>query len=273
MPIVTKEVLKAYFLDGKVVGEEKYVDLIDTFGDMHKGTYDTDDDGKVNSAVNADIAPWSGLTGVPSTFTPSAHTHGGGDITSQVADADTVDSIHGTNLYRKDQDLIANGYDIRTSLGLSVGDVTLNPADGEIHYTTDLRPSRSAVYYTGYIFVPCIPPLTGANFNGDSFSTTTYTLIDMSAEFGIPALAKAVSVRIIARDSASLTTSNLLFGLWSQVSTGLGDVLSRPSGLINDQWFEANGIVPLVNGDCYYQVTASGSGTLDAWIIINGYFI
>jgi len=42
-------------------------------GDMLKSTYDTDGDGKVNAAVSADAVPWSGVTGKPSTYAPSAH--------------------------------------------------------------------------------------------------------------------------------------------------------------------------------------------------------
>lgn len=42
---------------------------------MLKSAYDTDDDGKVNAAVNADIAPWSGVSGKPDTYPPSGHSH------------------------------------------------------------------------------------------------------------------------------------------------------------------------------------------------------
>ena len=31
--------------------------------------------GKISNATNADAVPWSGVTGKPSTFTPSSHTH------------------------------------------------------------------------------------------------------------------------------------------------------------------------------------------------------
>jgi hypothetical protein len=55
-------------------------------GDMSKSTYDTDGDGKVNSAVSADSVAWTGVTGKPSTFAPSAHTH----ATSEVTGLDTV---------------------------------------------------------------------------------------------------------------------------------------------------------------------------------------
>lgn len=51
-------------------------------GDMAKATYDTTNNGKVDAAEVADTAPWSGISGKPSTFTPSAHTHATSDITS-----------------------------------------------------------------------------------------------------------------------------------------------------------------------------------------------
>lgn len=51
-------------------------------GDMLKSVYDTNDDGKVNAAVNADAVPWTGVTGKPSTFTPAAHSHTIAEVTS-----------------------------------------------------------------------------------------------------------------------------------------------------------------------------------------------
>ncbi len=50
-------------------------------GDMTKATYDTDNDGKVDAAEVADAAPWTGITGKPATFTPSAHAHPVSEIT------------------------------------------------------------------------------------------------------------------------------------------------------------------------------------------------
>lgn len=44
-------------------------------GDMLKTTYDTDNDGKVESADNADSVAWAGVSGKPATFPPNAHTH------------------------------------------------------------------------------------------------------------------------------------------------------------------------------------------------------
>jgi hypothetical protein len=44
-------------------------------GDMARATYDTDNDGKVDAAEAADSAPWAGITGKPSSFTPATHSH------------------------------------------------------------------------------------------------------------------------------------------------------------------------------------------------------
>lgn len=50
-------------------------------GDMHKATYDTNNNGKVDAAEVADAVPWTGVTGKPSTFAPSAHSHPISDVT------------------------------------------------------------------------------------------------------------------------------------------------------------------------------------------------
>lgn len=44
-------------------------------GDMFKAVYDPDADNQVEAADYADTAPWSGISGKPSTFPPSVHTH------------------------------------------------------------------------------------------------------------------------------------------------------------------------------------------------------
>ena len=50
-------------------------------GDMAKSTYDSDNDGKVDAAEVADAAPWAGITGKPTSFTPSSHSHSIAQIT------------------------------------------------------------------------------------------------------------------------------------------------------------------------------------------------
>lgn len=50
-------------------------------GDMLASVYDTNGDGKVNAAAAADTVPWSGVSGKPGTFTPSAHNHPTSEVT------------------------------------------------------------------------------------------------------------------------------------------------------------------------------------------------
>ncbi len=64
-------------LGGLTAGDyvtQTQIDAAD-FGDMYINVYDTNGDGKVNSAETADSVPWSGITSKPSTFAPSAHNH------------------------------------------------------------------------------------------------------------------------------------------------------------------------------------------------------
>jgi len=58
-------------------------------GDMAKATYDTDNDGKVDAAEVADAVVWTGITGKPSTFAPSAHGHAISEVTGLQTALDT----------------------------------------------------------------------------------------------------------------------------------------------------------------------------------------
>lgn len=84
----------------------------------------------------ANTAPWSGITGKPSTYTPSAHTHPGGDITSAVAsatNADTVDNLHASQFVRSDANDSKTGY-LSMAGGLAVGNSGLAPSAGHIWF-------------------------------------------------------------------------------------------------------------------------------------------
>lgn len=106
-------------------------------GDMLKSAYDSNDDGKVDAADSADAAPWSGITGKPSTFAPSAHTHTASQITDFDAEVEAKiiaywDSIAGTDAnvdtIREVLDLILqNASDITSQIGrhnATIGDGT-----------------------------------------------------------------------------------------------------------------------------------------------------
>jgi hypothetical protein len=116
-------------------------------------------------------------------------------------------------------------------------------------------------------------PLTSTAWDGDSFSTTAKTKIDLSVVFGVPAGVKAVLVRLAARDSASYANAGLYISLSPTDAAG-GAAILRPAGIVNDVYTDGMFIVPCdANGDVYYQIAASGTGTLDAIIEIWGYWL
>ena len=113
-------------------------------------------------------------------------------------------------------------------------------------------------------------PLTSTSWDGDSFSTTAKTLIDLSAVFGVPAGVKAVYVLVRVNDSASAGTDCYL--ILSPNNTAASGFQSRPYGRANDAYESHSFIVPCdANGDIYYQILASGAGTFDVLIQVWGY--
>ena len=121
-------------------------------------------------------------------------------------------------------------------------------------------------------FIALTTPLTSTSWDGDSFSTTAKTKIDLSAVFGVPAGVKAVLVKVALRDSGSADAA-CLFQL-AGVSGGTNYSLTAIASPINDRYAYFNGIVPCdANGDVYYQINASGSATMDVYLEIWGYWL
>lgn len=116
-------------------------------------------------------------------------------------------------------------------------------------------------------------PLTSTAWDGDSFSTTGKTLIDLSSVFGAPAGIKAVLLEVRARDSAS-SSSNCYIGFSQNDTANSWALVNKPYDQANDTYRHVQGIVPCdANGDIYYQTFATGSGTLDVFIYIWGYWL
>ncbi len=114
-------------------------------------------------------------------------------------------------------------------------------------------------------------PLTSTAWDGDSFSTTAKTLIDLSTVFGVPAGVKAVLVNIALRDSGSAANE---CNISLSPSSSVGGMTARCSGIANDEFVNACLTVPCdTNGDIYYEITASGTGTMDVYLQIYGYWL
>jgi len=123
----------------------------------------------------------------------------------------------------------------------------------------------------GYGFTPLTAPLTSTNWDGDSYSTTSKTLIDLSSVFGAPNGIKAVLFRTGVRDSASATNDCYL--ILSPNSTNNQGMFVRCSGVANDKYVNSSIVVPCnADGDVYYQIKASGTDTLRAHLEIWGYW-
>ena len=116
-------------------------------------------------------------------------------------------------------------------------------------------------------------PKTSTSWDGDARSTTAKTKIDLSDVFGVPAGVKAILVRITARDSGS-SSGYCQFGLSPNNTQDSVAIQAYLQGVANDVYVIANGVVPCDSGgDVYYQITASGTGTLDAFIEIWGWWL
>lgn len=69
-------------------------------GKMDKATYDADGDGVVDEAA---AAPWSGITGKPDTFPPSAHNHDDRYYTETETDTKLAGKANSSHTHSKDQ--------------------------------------------------------------------------------------------------------------------------------------------------------------------------
>jgi len=124
------------------------------------------------------------------------------------------------------------------------------------------------------VFVPLTTPLTSTSWDGDAYSTTAKTKIDLSSVFSAPAGIKAVLVQIISRDSGSAADNTIFFGISPNDTPSSLAVMCTSRMLPNDTLVYETGICPCdSNGDIYYQIDASGTGTMDCWIRIWGYWV
>lgn len=161
--------------------------------------------------------------------------------------------------------------DIRIGGGLYVGAVGTNPDADDIHFDGNLKSVKSAVTYDVYGFVPLTTPLTSASWDGDSYTTSGASLMDLSVVFGVPAGIKAVLLQCAVKDSAAWGNGSyyISFGP-SATYYYAGSSRCFGGDIVNDQ----NMIIPCnSNGDIYYLINASGTSTLDVWLRVFGYFI
>lgn len=113
-------------------------------------------------------------------------------------------------------------------------------------------------------------PLTSTSFDGDSFSSTAKLSIDLSAVFGVPAGVKAVYIKTAIRDSGSASNDCILY--LSPENAGNTGPAVDTGRIANDVYVRDTLVVPCdANGDIYYQVVASGAGTMDIILQVWGF--
>lgn len=123
------------------------------------------------------------------------------------------------------------------------------------------------------VFVPLTTPLTSTAWDGDAFSTTAKTKIDLSVVFGVPAGVKAVLIRLAARDSGS-SSATCQLAVSPNDTADIVVIQAYLQGFANNVYGASSGVCPCdTNGDIYYQIAASGTDTLQAWIQIWGYWL
>ena len=224
-------------------------------GDMLKSTYDTDNDGVVDSAA---AAPWAGITGKPSTFTPATHTHAQSDITNLVTDLAGKASTTHTHAQSDVTGLVtALSNKVETSLlGAVSGVATLNGA-GKVPLaqlppmggTGDMLQSVYDTNNNGIVDAAEAVPWSGVTSKPSTFTPATHThaqsditnlVTDLAAK--IPASEKGANSGVATLDvtgkvpssqlptmaglesraTATLTTGSLANGASSSTTITLG---------------------------------------------------
>ena len=154
-----------------------------------------------------------------------------------------------------------------SSLGF-YGDAAVNT---DIPYEGDLSSIKGSAAYDVYGLHRLTIPLTSVAWDGDSFSTTAKTLIDLSAVFGTPGGIKTALFAMSVRDSGSSGVDCRLY-LAPNNTDQQGLAISCLT--VDDRWNRGSLTVPCnADGDVYYQIVASGVDTFDVVLQVWGYWI
>lgn len=224
-------------------------------GDMLKSTYDTDNDGVVDSAA---AAPWAGITGKPSTFTPATHTHAQSDITNLVTDLAGKASTSHTHAQSDVTGLVtALSNKVETSLLGAVSGVATLDGAGKVPLaqlppmggTGDMLQSVYDTNNNGIVDAAEAVPWSGVTSKPSTFTPATHThaqadvtnlVTDLAAK--IPASEKGANSGVATLDvtgkvpssqlptmaglesraTATLTTGSLANGASSSTTITLG---------------------------------------------------
>ena len=112
-------------------------------------------------------------------------------------------------------------------------------------------------------------PLGSTSWDGDTFSTTAKTLIDLSSVFGAPDNITEAQVRFLAWDSGSGASTDCWIGASPNNIANNISLACWLAGNPNSIRTDVSSFVACdSNGDIYYQIKATGAGTLTAYMFI-----
>jgi len=172
-------------------------------------------------------------------------------------------------------EVVESNKPIHTLAGFLAGDSDRTPGAGDVFYTGELVKLVGSGLSTMYDVYAACPLYSGAlastNFDGDSYSDVSRTLLDLSSVFGAPAGIKMVLFSLAVRDSGA-GTNDCYITIGPRDVAGTGFSFGCPPA--NDRWGRGCLIVPCnVNGDVYYEIQASGTATFEIYMQIHGYWI
>jgi hypothetical protein len=159
---------------------------------------------------------------------------------------------------------------VYAAAGLRAGGAAPDPVGGDITFADRIIKDHQGSDKAGNIYVPVTPDIRGTSWWATAKSTGG-TWITVSTTFpGIPSNVRAINVRILCRDSATHPQTGLYFIIGPDSTTN-DNVGARAYG--NNMIGENTGICNVTNNTIYAYRIASGSGTLDCWLAVIGYFI
>jgi hypothetical protein len=125
---------------------------------------------------------------------------------------------------------------------------------------------------TGYILIPLTTPINHTSFNGTNYSTvaTATKIENTSWTSTIPATAQALLIQIQCYDTGTLGTTGLYFNVGPSSTYWYACAAIPPGGSVRANDTQ---VVPCVNGDIWYRISASGTNTMNVTLRIWGYFI
>ena len=203
-------------------------------------------------------------------------------LTAKAADSELLDGINSTGFVQTSGNQTIGGVKTFSSLptlpaGIPTANQPVRKGYADLAYLSILATAQNSdkldgLHSTAFgrpVFLAA--PLTSNSWDGDLFSTTAKTLIDLSAVFGAPAGIKAILAEYSIKDPGSSNGTSRLVLSSNNIDMSGVHLMGSPT---NNHPTTSNAIIPCdVNVDIYYQIVASGTNTMMIYLQILGYWL